>query len=127
MKETVVQISAPPDRVFAELIKDWEAAEPGPMKVGDNFHVTGQETTFTVTLLEPPTRFGLSWVSHDNSYTAEYTVLPDPQGTQVRLGMESRSVKTPLTAWLVGAFATGPQESKMLQDLKQRVETGSTS
>jgi Polyketide cyclase / dehydrase and lipid transport len=125
MKETAVHIAAPPDRVYAEMIKDWEAAEPGPMKVGDHFQVAGQGTTFTVTLLEPPTRFGLSWVSEGNSYTAEYTVLPDAGGTQVRLGIDARSVKSPLTAWLVGALATGREETKMLQDLKDRVETGS--
>jgi hypothetical protein len=125
MGESVIRIEAPPDKVFANLTKAWEDVEPGPMKVGDHFVLPGQAAVFTVTLVERPTRFGLSWVKDDYSYTVEYTLLPDTGGTQVRVEMDTRSVKSPMTAWVVGSLLEGRQEHQLLEQLKASVEKGS--
>lgn len=122
MGESVMRIEAPPEKVFDELTKAWEDAKPGPMKVGDNFLVAEQNATFTVTLLERPTRFGISWVKDDFSYTAEYTLLPETGGTKARVEMDTRSVKSPLTAWFVGSLVEGREERKVLEELKSSVE-----
>jgi Polyketide cyclase / dehydrase and lipid transport len=127
MRESTIHIDAPPDKVFAELIKEWEAADPGTMKVGDHFVVRGESVTFTVTLLEPGTRFGLSWMYDDNTYTTDYAVLPDGSGTQVRLQMDVRSIKRPLTAWMVGFISEGRKEHELLDQLKGAVEKVSST
>lgn len=127
MGESTIHIDAAPDKVFAEVTRMWEDVEPGPMKVGDHFVLQGQAVTFTVTLLERPTRFGLSWVKENFSYTAEYTLLPDAGGTQVRVEMDTRSVKSPLTAWMFGSLLEGRQEHKLLEDLKAAAEKAPTT
>ena len=126
MGESVIRIDAPPDKVFAELTKSWEEAKPGPMKRGDNFMIPGDATMFTITLLEPPTRFGISWVKDDYSYTAEYTLLPEGGATQARVEMDTRSVKSPITAWIVGSLVEGREERKVLEQLKASVEKQAT-
>lgn len=126
MGESVIRIDAPPDKVFAELIKRWEDVKPGDMKVGDHFVMPGS-VTFTLTMLERPTRFGLSWIKDDYTYTAEYTLLPDTGGTQVRAEMDTRSVKSPVSAWVFGSLLEGRQEHKLLEELKASVEKPSAT
>lgn len=122
MSESTVYIAAPPEKVFEQLTKAIDEAEPGPLKVGNQFRIAGENAAFTVTLVEPPSRFGYSVLTGDVTTTAEYTVLPEGGGSQVRVEMHQDSPSSPLFGMLIGAFIEGKTEEKMLAELRTRVE-----
>jgi hypothetical protein len=126
MGDTTVKIAAPPERVFGELIKKWEEAVPGTMKAGDHFMIPGQNVVFTVNTLEPPTRFGLSWVYEKMTFIADYTVLPDAGGSLVRVEMDQRDVYNPL-GLAFSALTEGKRERELLEELKRNVEGSSAA
>jgi hypothetical protein len=125
--ENKVHIDSTPEHVFEQLTKDWEAADPSPLKVGDQFRPPGKSEVFTVTLMESPNRFGFSVLVGDNTTSAEYTILPDGTGSLVRVEMDSRSPSTPGIALMVGGIMEGRAERKLLNDLKAAAESGKSA
>jgi Polyketide cyclase / dehydrase and lipid transport len=123
MGDTTIYISARPEDVFARLTKPIDDVEPGPLKVGNHWRVPGRTEVYTVTLVEPPSRFGYSVLTHDVTTSAEYTILPQGAGSQVRVEMDQQAPTHPLSAMIIGGFLEGRTERKMLEDLKSMVET----
>jgi hypothetical protein len=129
MGETTTHINATPEQVYAHLTKPMDDIEPGPLKVGNAFRMTGQDYLFTVTKLEPPNRFAYSMQSigsGDFSVITEYTILPESGGSQVRVEMDSSSASSPLMGMIVGAFKEGSTEREVLSDLKAAMEAKPT-
>lgn len=122
MGETKVQIAAPPEDVFAALAKPFEDAAPGNMKVGDHFTVQGQNATFTLVALTPPSQLTISWLYEGMTFIAEYNVEPIGNGSMVRLEMSNRNVQSILGLLLIGV-SEDRTERKMLEDLKLTVES----
>jgi hypothetical protein len=123
MGENKLHVDAPPEKVFAHLTKVWEDADPSPLKVGDHFTLAGKDGTFTVTLMEAPTRFAISALTKGNvTTTAEYTILPDGEGSMVRVEMDQRTPRTPGVGLLLGGLLEGRQERHILKELKETVE-----
>ncbi len=123
MGETTTHIDATPEQVFAHLTKAIDDIEPGPLRVGNQFRLNGQDPVFTVTVVEPPSRFGFSVLTGDVTSAVEYTILPDGAGSLVRAEMDQRgSPMSFLGVALYSALSEGRNERKLVDELKKTVE-----
>ena len=127
MADTTIHIDAPPQTVFDQLIKAADEVEPGPLKVGDTFFMQqpGQPAiSYVLTALEAPHRLSYTLTVADNSYSIayDYTILPDGNGSLVRLETEGRSGTAPIFGMLLGAFKENAAEREELARLKAQVE-----
>lgn len=124
MGSTTIRIDAAPDEVYRQLTRSIDEVEPGPIKVGSQFSVQGKSEVFTVTVVEPPSRFGYAVLTGDVTTKVEYTILPDGNGSLVSVEMDQESPSSPLMVMAYGAFTEGRNEKRMLEDLKAAIEAG---
>lgn len=122
MGDTTVYINARPEQVFERLTKPIDDVEPGPLRAGSHWRVPGKNEIYTVTVVEPPSRFGFNVVTGDVTTSAEYTILPQGAGSLVRVEMDQQAPTHPLTAMILGGLMEGRTERKMLEELKTLVE-----
>jgi hypothetical protein len=122
MGDTTIYIHAAPEAVFERLTKPIDEVQPGPLKVGNAWSVPGKQEVYTVTVVEKPSRFGYSVVTGDVTTSAEYTILPQGEGSLVRVEADQQSSSYALTAMIVGGLLEGRTERKMLAELKALVE-----
>ena len=118
MSTTKGHVDATPQAVYDHLTKSIDDLDPGPLKVGQQFRVDSQATTFTVTLVEPPNRFGFSTLVGDVTTTMSYTILPEGTGSLVQVELDESSPSTPLLGMVMGAFLEGRSERHALDELK---------
>ena len=123
MGDTTVRVELPPQAVFEHLTRHIDEANPGPLRVGDQFRVGGSSETFTVTLVEPPNRFGYSVLTGDTTTAVEYSIMPDGGGSIVRAEVDQRSPSTPLVSMMLGSLLEGRTEKKLLEELRATIES----
>jgi hypothetical protein len=123
MGDTTIYINARPEAVFDKLTKPIDDIEKGPLKVGNQWrNEDAKNAVYTVTMVEKPSRFAFSVLTGDVTTTAEYTILPQGDGSLVRVEADQRSPTYPLTAMILGGLLEGRSERKMLEELKKLVE-----
>jgi len=111
-------VDATPEAVYSHLTKPIDDLDPGPLRVGQQFKVNGQDATFTVTLVEPPNRFGFSTLVGDVTTTMSYTILAEGAGSLVQVELDESSPTTPLLGMIMGGFLEGGHERSALEELK---------
>jgi len=129
MGDTTARIAAAPQQVFDHLTKPIDDAEPGPLNVGDSFQFQAQgqamPVIYVLTAIQSPNRLAYTMTAADNSYSlaVEYTIIPDGDGSLVRVEADGRSATSPLFGMLLNAVKESGQEKQLLADLKASMES----
>jgi hypothetical protein len=125
MGETTIEIAAAPEHVYDHLTR-MNNPEGTTLKVGSQFVIPGKSEIFTVYMADRPNRYGFSVRSGEVTSRAEYTILPQGDGSLVRVEMDQDSPSL-LGAVIYGALMEGRAERGILEDLKTAVETKGNS